>query len=269
MARVLCFDIDGVLTEEADTNHEDLAGTYVYRRPSKRARELVLRAYDSGWYVVLYTGRREAHRRITEDWLYAHGFHYHALFMGKPYFTYLVDDRVIGISVKKQLDAVEHLLGGDERRLQAEMFGKQHEAAQDPLKKERFPSAEAILEYVEKHEGRGVKEAHLVQAFTPEFLNDLAHAIHRGSRMSFDTLGIDLPREQWDHFLKNTSTEMGRGYLLACLAQWLRQELMKRFPPLGPIRGEEKSGGTKAEEASAGTAEQTRKEQRPGSVGEA
>ncbi len=93
MAKVICFDIDGTLTEEATTNHEDLAGSYIYRKPNFYARAVVLEAYDAGFTVVLHTGRREAQRRITEDWLHAHGFHYHYLFMDKPYYTWVVDDR--------------------------------------------------------------------------------------------------------------------------------------------------------------------------------
>lgn len=115
MADVLCFDIDGVLTEEDSTNHADLAGSYIYRRPRVRARALCLRAYDAGLTVILFTGRREAQRRITEDWLHAHGFHYHFLFMGKPYFTWIVDDRVLGVTVDQQLDALENALDALEK----------------------------------------------------------------------------------------------------------------------------------------------------------
>ncbi len=93
MAKVICYDIDGVCTEEGATVHDDLAGTYIYRRPNLRTRDQMRRAYNQGWTVTLYTGRREAYRRITEDWLHSHGFHYHFLFMDKPYFNYVIDDR--------------------------------------------------------------------------------------------------------------------------------------------------------------------------------
>ena len=112
MARVICFDIDGVLTEDTDTSHEDLAGSYTYRKPRHRAIDLCLRAYEAGWYVLLYTGRRESQRRLTEDWLHERGIHYHALMMGKPYFSYVIDDRVLGVSVDQQLDEFEKFLGG-------------------------------------------------------------------------------------------------------------------------------------------------------------
>jgi uncharacterized HAD superfamily protein len=107
MAKVVCFDIDGVLTKETDTNHQDLAGSYIYRSPNPVAKETMRKAYDAGFTVILHTGRREAHRRITEDWLHAHGFHFHFLFMGKPYFTKVIDDRVCGVTVDQQLEAFE------------------------------------------------------------------------------------------------------------------------------------------------------------------
>jgi hypothetical protein len=93
VAKVLCFDVDGVVTIESHTDHRDLAGTYVYRSPNPITKKLMQQAYDQGWTVVLYTGRREGQRRITENWLYEHGFHYHFLIMEKPYYTYFVDDR--------------------------------------------------------------------------------------------------------------------------------------------------------------------------------
>lgn len=121
MANVICFDIDGVLTEEADTKHADLAGTYIYRSPNYRARDLMARAYSAGYYVLLYTGRREAHRRLTEDWLHSHGFHYHRLEMGKPYFSYFIDDRILGASVDDQLDALAEMI----RDAEAEQAGRE------------------------------------------------------------------------------------------------------------------------------------------------
>ena len=106
MAQVVCFDIDGVLTEDSVTHHQDLAGSYIYRQPRLRARDLSMRAYEAGFYVLLFTGRRENQRRITEDWLSSHGFHYHALQMGKPYYTWIIEDRLLGVSVDGQLDCL-------------------------------------------------------------------------------------------------------------------------------------------------------------------
>jgi len=125
MAKVICFDIDGVLTVEANAKHDDLAGSYIYRRPNDRALEVIMKAYDAGWYVLLFTGRREAQRRITEDWLHAHKFHYHALVMGKPYFTYVIDDRILGATVDDQLDAFEKIIDTSANALK-ELFNGEH-----------------------------------------------------------------------------------------------------------------------------------------------
>lgn len=106
MAKVICYDIDGVCTVDTDTKHDDLAGSYIYRKPNHEVRHQMMRAYDQGWTVILFTGRREAQRRITEDWLHAHQFWYHFLFMGKPYFTYIIDDRA------RSVEQFDQELGG-------------------------------------------------------------------------------------------------------------------------------------------------------------
>lgn len=93
MAKVICFDIDGVLTNESDSHHEDMPGTYVYRTPNFKAREVMAQSMEKGWTVILYTGRKEEQRRLTENWLALHGFHYHFLFMNKPYYSIIIDDR--------------------------------------------------------------------------------------------------------------------------------------------------------------------------------
>jgi len=93
MAKVICFDIDGVLTLDSDTDHQDLAGTYATRKVNKRVKDLISKAVASGWTITLFTGRKEGSRRLTENWLYSNGIEYHFLFMDKPYFMYFVDDR--------------------------------------------------------------------------------------------------------------------------------------------------------------------------------
>ena len=106
MAKVICFDIDGVLTLEADTDHQDLAGTYATRNVNPEAKRLINQAVDSGWTVTLYTGRKEGVRKLTENWLFANGIEYHFLFMDKPYFTYFVDDRC------RSLEEIDNIVNG-------------------------------------------------------------------------------------------------------------------------------------------------------------
>lgn len=136
MAQVLCYDIDGVLTREADTNHADLSGTYANRTPVERVRRQILSAIRAGWTIVLFTGRREAQRRITEDWLNQHGFHYHYLFMGKPYYSVIVDDRA------RSLDQVDSLLG----IVTGDRIAKPEERPKVGEKEPDFGKLEAIAE---------------------------------------------------------------------------------------------------------------------------
>ena len=106
MAKVICFDIDGVLTLDSDTDHQDLSGTYATRKVNNRVKDLISKAVASGWTVTLCTGRKEGSRRLTENWLYANGIEYHFLFMDKPYFMYFVDDR------SRTVEEIENIVDG-------------------------------------------------------------------------------------------------------------------------------------------------------------
>ena len=114
MADVLCFDIDGVITLDTDMHYEDIPGSYVYRKINLRVKALITKAIKAGWTVILFTGRQEEQRRLTENWLALNGVHYHFLFMGKPYFTYIVDDR------SRSVDQIEQMIDNDQRRIAAE-----------------------------------------------------------------------------------------------------------------------------------------------------
>ena len=109
MAKVLCFDIDGILTKDADTDHQDLSGVYATRILNTEVKELISKAVASGWTTTLFTGRKEGSRRLTENWLYAHGVEYHYLFMDKPYFTYMIDDR------SRSVEEIKDLIKNEER----------------------------------------------------------------------------------------------------------------------------------------------------------
>jgi len=116
MAQVVCFDLDGVLSLDSKTNHSDLSGTYAGRIPNDKARSLMKKAYMAGYTVIVFTGRREINRRITEDWLALNDFHYHFLLMGKPYYTVFIDDRVAGASVDQQLDALDSIIASGAKK---------------------------------------------------------------------------------------------------------------------------------------------------------
>lgn len=96
----VCFDIDGVLCNQVEGNYEDA-------QPNRPMIALVNRLYHRGCRIVLHTsrfmgragGNREEVERIgrefTEKQLASWGVLYHELWMGKPRYDFVVDDRAV------------------------------------------------------------------------------------------------------------------------------------------------------------------------------
>jgi FMN phosphatase YigB (HAD superfamily) len=96
----ICFDIDGVLCDQVEGNYQDA-------QPNREMIALLNRLYDRADRIVLYTsrfmgrakGNREEAERIgrdfTERQLAGWGVRYHELWMGKPRFDYVIDDRAV------------------------------------------------------------------------------------------------------------------------------------------------------------------------------
>jgi CMP-N,N'-diacetyllegionaminic acid synthase len=96
----VCFDIDGVLCGQVEGNYQDA-------QPNRNMIDLLNRLYDRGHRIVLHTSRfmgrakgdsKEAERigrEFTERQLAAWGVRYHELFMGKPRYDYVIDDRSV------------------------------------------------------------------------------------------------------------------------------------------------------------------------------
>jgi hypothetical protein len=96
----VCFDIDGVLCNQVEGNYDDA-------RPQRAMIDLLNRLYGRGHRIVLSTSRfmgraggdrveaerigREFTERQLADW----GVRYHELWMGKPRFDYVIDDRSV------------------------------------------------------------------------------------------------------------------------------------------------------------------------------
>ena len=97
---IICFDIDGVLCDQVEGNYQDA-------RPNRSMIELLNRLYDRGHRILLYTsrfmgrsnGNREEAERIgrsfTETQLAGWGIRYHELWMGKPRYDVVIDDRSV------------------------------------------------------------------------------------------------------------------------------------------------------------------------------
>jgi CMP-N,N'-diacetyllegionaminic acid synthase len=96
----VCFDIDGVLCDQTAKDYSDA-------QPNIAMIQLLNRLYDRGDRIVLHTSRfmgrtrqnREEAERIgrelTESQLADWGVRYHELWMGKPRYDFVVDDRSV------------------------------------------------------------------------------------------------------------------------------------------------------------------------------
>ena len=96
----VCFDIDGVLCDQ-------VAQDYDGAQPNREMIALLNRLYDRGDTIVLHTSRfmgraqsnREEAERIgrafTEQQLAGWGVRYHELWMGKPRYEFVIDDRSV------------------------------------------------------------------------------------------------------------------------------------------------------------------------------
>ncbi len=96
----ICFDLDGVLCSLTDGHYESAV-------PDAEAIELVNALYDRGFEILIYTARfmgrnhqdaAAAYRQgyeLTQRQLQRWGVKYHYLFLGKPAFDLLIDDRAV------------------------------------------------------------------------------------------------------------------------------------------------------------------------------
>jgi hypothetical protein len=96
----VCFDIDGVLCDQVE-------GDYAGAKPHQDMIDMLNRLYDRGYRIILHTSRfmgraksdpAEAERigrDFTVNQLAGWGVRYHELWMGKPRYTYVIDDRSV------------------------------------------------------------------------------------------------------------------------------------------------------------------------------
>lgn len=96
----VCFDIDGVLCDQ-------VAQDYDGARPNLAMIGLVNRLYERGDTIVLHTSRfmgraqsdpveaERIGREFTVRQLAGWGVRYHELWMGKPRYDFLIDDRSV------------------------------------------------------------------------------------------------------------------------------------------------------------------------------
>ncbi len=94
MCGTLFCDIDGTIADIAHRRAHltgDKKNWTAFERgmildtPVPHVIDAVKTLYDSGWKVVMCTGRSERNRAVTEYWLKEHGIPYHALYARAEY----------------------------------------------------------------------------------------------------------------------------------------------------------------------------------------
>ena len=97
-AKKICFDLDGVLCSLTNGEYENAV-------PDPEAVQFVNGLYDRGFHIIIYTARFMGRNNqdmiaaykqgyeLTRSQLRRWGVKYHDLFLGKPAFDMLIDDR--------------------------------------------------------------------------------------------------------------------------------------------------------------------------------
>jgi capsule biosynthesis phosphatase len=99
--KTICFDIDNVICKTNNTRN------YSKSVPIKKNIEVINKAYDSGFNIILYTARymgrckgnltkvKKQIKPLTLKQLNNWGVKYHKIYFGKPSFDLFVDDKSI------------------------------------------------------------------------------------------------------------------------------------------------------------------------------
>jgi hypothetical protein len=102
----ICFDINNVLCET------DEKKSYLKSKPIKKNIQIVNRAYNQGYIIILYTARymgrcngklSEINKKIkplTLKQLKKWGIRYHEIYFGKPSFDLFIDDKSLFFTKK-------------------------------------------------------------------------------------------------------------------------------------------------------------------------
>ena len=98
--KAICFDLDGVLCNQT-------AGDYESAIPHAEAIQVVNKLYDEGHRIIVFTSRFmgrtngniiEAYKlgyEFTRQQLIGWGVKFHDLYLGKPIYDCVVDDRAV------------------------------------------------------------------------------------------------------------------------------------------------------------------------------
>lgn len=75
------IDIDGTICDDIPNEEPERMSTATLYPD---ALETINNWFEEGHIITFFTSRLEEHREVTEKWLDAHGFKYHAILMEKP-----------------------------------------------------------------------------------------------------------------------------------------------------------------------------------------
>lgn len=97
--KTICFDIDNVICKTSKNNN------YSKSKPIKRNIKIINKAYEKGFYIILYTARymgrcngnlekvKKKIMPLTLRQLKNWNIKYHKIYFGKPSFDLFIDDK--------------------------------------------------------------------------------------------------------------------------------------------------------------------------------
>jgi len=98
---IVCFDLDKTITTKVDgwsTND------YLKAEPNHRTIRLMRRCKENGHKVIIYTSRHSHEDRVvTANWLAMYGVPYDAINFDKPFYDFVVDDKMKDIEELEEL----------------------------------------------------------------------------------------------------------------------------------------------------------------------
>jgi len=112
----VAFDMDGTLTLRGhfldiwDLTPRQLLKEYEKVQPDLEMIKFVNMLYKKGYIIYIFTSRSNIYQRQTKKWLDKYKVKYHYFIMDKPYYDFLIDDKVIHPDDIKLLDKKLKLL---------------------------------------------------------------------------------------------------------------------------------------------------------------
>ena len=92
----IAVDLDGVIAvEEPRRSGESWNDWYSRKKVMPGAVDGMRRLKQAGWFVFIYTTRRDCNEKVIKRWLREHGVQYGMLVLNKPPASVIVDDHAV------------------------------------------------------------------------------------------------------------------------------------------------------------------------------